>query len=74
MREAYSKEFRHDKGTGETEGFGSFFWEEVKEGHIRDQIYAFGRGVGKGVWAGAKGTVEFAHTLVTNPNANTNTQ
>jgi hypothetical protein len=43
--------------------FGSFFWEQVKEGKIRDQIYAYFRGMGE---AGV-GLVEGLYLLLTNP-------
>ena len=66
IRDAYAPGYRRDSGFGEM-GLGSFFWEEVKSGAIRDQIFAYFKGVGKGTWAGLKGTAKFAKTLVTDP-------
>jgi hypothetical protein len=66
IRDTYSKAYRGDSGTKE-DSFGGFFWEEVKSGAVRDQIFAYAKGVAKGVWSGAKGTVQFAITLATNP-------
>lgn len=67
IRDTYSRDFRAERGSREL-SFGGFFWDEVKSGAIRDQIFAYGKGVGKGIESGIKGTVEFAHTLFTNPN------
>ena len=66
IRDTYAPSYRRDSGFGEM-GLGSFFWEEVKSGAIRDQIFAYFKGVGKGAWAGLKGTVKFAKTLATDP-------
>lgn len=62
----YSLVFRNDRGLREM-NFGSFFWEEVKEGRVRDQIFAYFRGVGKGAWSGIKGMAVMAKTLFTDP-------
>ncbi len=66
IRDAYSRNFSGESGNQEM-SFGSFFWDEVKEGRVRDQIFAYAKGVGEGVWSGAKGTGQFAYTLVTDP-------
>lgn len=66
IRDKYSRLYRKDRGFKEM-SFGSFFWDEVKEGRIRDQIFAFGKGLAKGAWAGLKGVGEFAYTLATDP-------
>lgn len=58
--------FKGDHGLNEM-SFGSFFWEQVKEGQVRDQIFAYFRGLGQGIWSGAKGTVLMVKTLVTDP-------
>ena len=42
-------------------------WDQVKNGKVRDQIFAYFKGVGKGVWTGAKGMAAMAFSLVTNP-------
>ena len=42
-----------ESGTKEL-SFRSFFWGEVKEGRVRDQIIAYTRGVGLGFWSGLK--------------------
>jgi hypothetical protein len=66
IRDMYSKNFKGEGGLKEL-SFGSFFWEQVKEGKVRDQIFAYFKGLGKGIWSGAKGTVMMAYTLVTDP-------
>lgn len=66
IRDTYSRLHRRDSGIEEI-SFGSEFWTDVKEGRIRDQIYAYGRGVTEGLWSGAKGTADFAVTVLTNP-------
>lgn len=40
IRDRYSRQFKGDSGQAEL-SFGSFFWEQVKEGKIRDQIFAY---------------------------------
>jgi hypothetical protein len=66
IRDTYSKRYRGNNGIKEM-SFGSFFWEEVKEGKIRDQIFAYGKGLAKGARSAIEGTFEFAHTLITDP-------
>lgn len=44
IRDRYSRNFKQDRGIKEM-SFGSFFWEQVKEGRIRDQIFAYFRGL-----------------------------
>jgi hypothetical protein len=66
IRDTYSRGYRRDSGYQES-SLGSFFWDEVKSGAIRDQIFAYCKGVGKGAWSGLKGSLNFAKTLVTDP-------
>jgi hypothetical protein len=66
IRDTYSPSYRRDSGFQES-SLGSFFWDEVKKGAVRDQIFAYFKGVGKGAWSGLKGTFNFAKTLVTHP-------
>ena len=66
IRDTYSRRYKRDSGLKEM-SFGSFFWNEVKEGKVRDQIFAYFKGLGKGFWSGAKGTVMMLYTLVTDP-------
>ena len=42
-------------------------WEQIKIGQVRDQIFAYFKGLGKGFWSGAKGMVIMAYNLVTDP-------
>ena len=64
IRDANSRLFRSDSGLGEM-NFGSFFWEEVKEGRVADQIGAYFLGLMDAGEAFIKGIV----TLVTDPGA-----
>jgi len=66
IRDKYAPNYRHDSGSAEF-SLGSFFWEEVNSGTVRDQIFAYFQGVGKGAWSGLKGTLTFGRTLVTEP-------
>lgn len=66
IRDKHSRLFKGDRGFKEL-SFGSFFWREVKEGKVRDQIFSYFKGLGKGIWSGAKGTVMMAYTLITDP-------
>jgi hypothetical protein len=66
IRDRTSKVFRADAGIKEL-SFASMFWEDVKSGKVRDRIFAYGRGVAKGVYAAGKGTVHFVKTAVTDP-------
>ena len=66
IRDAYSRRYKGDRGIKEM-SFGSFFAKQVVEGKIRDQIFAFSIGLGKGFLSGAKGTWGMVQTLVTNP-------
>ena len=66
IRDTYSRLFKGDRGQKEV-GFWSTLWEQVENGEVRDQIFSYFKGVGKGVWAGAKGMVTMAYNLVTNP-------
>jgi hypothetical protein len=65
IRDRTSAVFHGDSGIKEL-NFASMFWEDVKSGKVRDRIFAYGRGLGKGVYS-AKGTVNFVKTVVTDP-------
>jgi hypothetical protein len=53
---------------GEQEvSFGGVLWEGVKSGEVRDQIFAYGKGLGKGFYAGTKGFVVGTYQMVRHP-------
>lgn len=62
IRDRYSIRYRRESGTREM-SFGSFFWDQVKEGKVRDQIFAYFRGL---LDAG-EGFIKGIITLITDP-------
>lgn len=56
IRDEYSRNYKGEKGTKEI-SFGGNFWEMVKKGQIRDQIFAYFRGIRNAVVGFIKGLV-----------------
>jgi Domain of unknown function (DUF4157) len=65
LRDTSAPLYAGDEGVREV-SFGGVLWENVEQGVVRDQIYAYGRGLARGVYAGAKGMVTlFRHPIQT---------
>jgi hypothetical protein len=62
IRDAHSRLYKSDEGIKEM-SFGSFFWDQVKEGAVRDQIMGYFQGLGEA----AIGFIEGLITLITDP-------
>lgn len=62
IRDAHSRLYKGDEGIKEM-SFGSFFWGQVKEGVVRDQIIGYFVGLGDA----AIGFIKGIYTLITDP-------
>lgn len=68
LRDTYAPLYVQDEGVREI-SFGSVLWENVEKGVVRDQIFAYGKGLAKGVYAGGKGLVKsIIHPIETGKN------